>query len=62
VALNIKTSDMSVQVPVMLDKRKIDWAKCPTFQFNPQIHHGRPVLAGTRMPVDDLVSNYDAGV
>ena len=46
----------------MADKHKIDWEKCPAVEINPLIHHGRPVLSGTRMPVDDIVDNYEAGV
>jgi uncharacterized protein (DUF433 family) len=47
---------------MLLDKDKIDWTKCPVVQINPLIHHGRPALRGTRMPVDDIVDNYEAGV
>jgi uncharacterized protein (DUF433 family) len=46
----------------MAGKHKIDWTNCPIVQINPLIHHGRPVLLGTRMPVDDIVDNYKAGV
>jgi len=46
----------------MLDKHKIEWEKCPLVEINPLIHHGRPVLRGTRMPADDIVDNYEAGV
>ena len=34
----------------------------PYRETNPQVQRGRPLLRGTRMPVDDIVSNYEAGV
>ena len=40
----------------------IDWSECRIVERNPQIKAGRPVLRGTRMPVDDIVDNYQAGV
>ncbi len=43
-------------------KVQIDWSDCRIVERNPQIKAGRPVLRGTRMPVDDIVDNYQAGV
>ena len=41
---------------------QIDWSECRIVEINPQVKAGRPVLLGTRMPVDDIVANYQAGV
>ncbi len=40
----------------------MDWSKCPIVEINPQIQRARPVLRGTRMPVHDILNNYEAGV
>ena len=40
----------------------MDWSNCPIVEMNPKVQRGRPVLLGTRMPVEDIVSNYEAGV
>lgn len=40
----------------------IDWSGCQIVERNPRIKGGRPVLRGTRMPVEDIVDNYQAGV
>lgn len=40
----------------------IDWSECSLVERNPRVQSGRPVLRGTRMPVDDIVDNYQAGV
>ena len=41
---------------------QIDWSDCPLVERNPRIQSGRLVLRGTRMPVGDIVDNYQAGV
>jgi uncharacterized protein (DUF433 family) len=40
----------------------MDWSDCPLVEVKPDVQHGRPVLKGTRMPVDDIVENWEAGV
>lgn len=40
----------------------IDWSKFPLVEINPRVQRARPVLRGTRMPVDDILNNYEAGV
>lgn len=40
----------------------IDWSECALVEADPERLGGRPVLKGTRMPVDDIVANYDYGV
>lgn len=43
-------------------KAVVDWSECGIVEHNARIQGGRPVLRGTRMPVDDIVDNYQAGV
>jgi uncharacterized protein (DUF433 family) len=40
----------------------MDWSDCPLVEVKPGVQRGRPVLKGTRMPVDDIVENWEAGV
>jgi uncharacterized protein (DUF433 family) len=39
----------------------MDWSECSFVEVKPGIQRGRPVLKGTRMPVDDIVENWEAG-
>jgi len=40
----------------------MDWSDCPLVEVKPNVQSGRPILRGTRMPVDDIVENWEAGV
>lgn len=40
----------------------MNWSGCPLVEANPTVQGGRPVLKGTRMPADDLVANWEAGL
>jgi uncharacterized protein (DUF433 family) len=40
----------------------LDWSKCPFVEIDPLRVSGRPVLKGTRMPVEDIIANYEYGV
>ena len=40
----------------------LDWSKCPLVEIDPMRISGRPVLKGTRMPVEDIIANYEYGV
>lgn len=40
----------------------VDWSKCPLVEIDPSRVGGRPVLKGTRMPVEDIIANYEYGV
>lgn len=40
----------------------IDWSKCALVEVDPLRVSGRPVLEGTRMPVEDIIANYEYGV
>jgi uncharacterized protein (DUF433 family) len=40
----------------------VDWAKCDLVEIDPERMGGRPVLKGTRMPVEDILANYEYGV
>jgi uncharacterized protein (DUF433 family) len=40
----------------------LDWSKCPLVEMDPARVGGKPVLKGTRMPVEDIIANYDYGV
>ena len=41
---------------------KLDWSECALVEIDPSRVSGRPVLKGTRMPVEDIVANYEYGV
>ncbi|HEX3685880.1 MAG TPA: DUF433 domain-containing protein [Bryobacteraceae bacterium] len=40
----------------------MDWSNCPLVELKPGVQRGRPVLKGTRMPADDIVENWEAGL
>jgi len=40
----------------------VDWSECALVEMDPQRIGGRPVLKGTRMPVEDILANYRYGV
>lgn len=40
----------------------MDWSACPLVETKPGVQGGRPVLKGTRMPADDILENWEAGV
>jgi uncharacterized protein (DUF433 family) len=40
----------------------VDWSECTLVEIDPQRVGGRPVLKGTRMPVEDILANYEYGV
>jgi len=40
----------------------LDWSQCPLVEIDPLRVNGRPVLKGTRMPVEDILANYEYGV
>jgi len=39
----------------------MDWSECSLAEIKLGVQGGRPVLKGTRMPVDDIVDNWEAG-
>ncbi len=41
---------------------KLDWSECAQVEIDPQRVSGRPVIKDTRMPVDDVIANYEYGV
>jgi uncharacterized protein (DUF433 family) len=41
---------------------QIDWSNCPLVEIDPSRVSGRPVVKGTRMPVEDIIANYEYGV
>jgi len=41
---------------------QIDWSNCPLVEIDPLRVSGRAVLKGTRMPVEDIIANYEHGV
>ena len=40
----------------------LDWSECALVEIDPLRVSGRPVLKGTRMPVEDILANYEYGV
>ena len=40
----------------------LDWSECPLVEIDSLRVGGRPVLKGTRMPVEDIIANYEYGV
>lgn len=43
-------------------KTQVDWSKCDLVEVDPLRVGGRPVLRGTRMPVEDIIANFRYGV
>jgi uncharacterized protein (DUF433 family) len=41
---------------------QIDWSNCPLVEIDPLRVSGRAVVKGTRMPVEDVIANYEYGV
>lgn len=46
----------------LTEDRSIDWSRCPLVEVVPGKVSGAPILVGTRMPVQAIVDNYDAGL
>jgi uncharacterized protein (DUF433 family) len=42
-------------------ERQLDWSGCELVESVPGTFSGVPVLKGTRMPVQRIIDNYDAG-
>ena len=40
----------------------LDWSNSPLVEIDPSRVSGRPVVKGTRMPVEDIIANYEYGV
>ena len=40
----------------------MNWLERPLVEVKPGVQRGRPVLKGTRMPAEDIVENWEAGV
>ena len=40
----------------------VDWSGCSLVETKPGVQRGRPVVKGTRMPADDIIDNWEAGV
>ena len=40
----------------------LDWSQCPLVEIDPSRVGGKPVLKGTRMPVEDIIANFEYGV
>jgi uncharacterized protein (DUF433 family) len=41
---------------------RIDWSECAQVETDPQRVGGRATIRNTRMPVDDIIANYEYGV
>jgi uncharacterized protein (DUF433 family) len=55
----MKSAKIQVRRSVM---EQLDWSICPLVEIDPSRVSGRPVLKGTRMPVEDIIANYEYGV
>jgi uncharacterized protein (DUF433 family) len=55
----MKSAKMNIRRSVM---ESLDWSGCPLVEIDSLRVSGRPVLKGTRMPVEDIVANYEYGV
>ncbi len=41
----------------------MDWSECSLVETKPGVQHGRPVVRGTRVTVDDsIIGNWEAGL
>jgi len=47
---------------ILAEDRQMDWDGCGLVESVPERVSGAPVLVGTRMPVQTIVDNYDAGM
>jgi uncharacterized protein (DUF433 family) len=47
---------MIQEIPLM---ESLNWSNCPLVEIDPSRVSGRAVLKGTRMPVDDIIANYE---
>jgi uncharacterized protein (DUF433 family) len=56
---SIELAQGSIEVKVQF---YMDWSDCPLVEVKPDVQSGRPVVRGTRMPVDDIVENWEAGL
>ena len=45
-----------------MTERPVDWSRCSLVESIPGKLSGAPVLKDTRMPVQGIVDNYDAGL
>jgi uncharacterized protein (DUF433 family) len=45
-----------------VDEQQVDWRQCAVVEIVPGKVSGAPVLVGTRMPVQTIVDNFDAGM
>ena len=45
-----------------MDERQVDWSGCGLVERVAEHLSGAAVLKGTRMPVQGIVDNYDAGL
>ncbi len=44
-----------------VDTERIDWTDCPLVEIIPGKVSGAPLLKGTRLPADTVLSNFEAG-
>jgi uncharacterized protein (DUF433 family) len=51
-----------IQDATMSEDRDYDWRQCPQVASVPGRMSGVPVVAGTRVPVETITDNYDAGM
>jgi uncharacterized protein (DUF433 family) len=51
-----------VAEPTSGDLRQVDWSQCPLVESIPGEVSGGWVLRNTRMPVQTIVDDYDAGM
>lgn len=40
----------------------LDWSGCELVEVDPSRVGGRPVLKGTRMPIEDILANFEYGL
>ncbi len=46
----------------VMAEAKVDWALCSIVEMVPGRLSGAPVVKNTRLPVDAILTNYDAGL
>ena len=46
---------------LLQESRVVDWTNCPLVEVVPGKVSGVPLLKGTRLPADTVLSNFEAG-
>lgn len=57
-----KGNGVVVIITLIIQKEVVEMEIAPNISVDPQIHHGAPVITGTRMPVSIVVGSLAGGM